>query len=260
VVFAVAALRPLFTLAAVLALATGCTSTIAGAGSPETGAPSSRVTSARTAAPTPTATYNGVASLTGEEAMGAAYYALQHAPSVRLKATFGAGADAWTFELRYRGTDSDGTYVVDGMTVQIRTVGRSVYRKASQEYWRSWLGPAADQLPPGKWIKVPITEKSLKDFADLLRQGQMAKTFLGLPGTLSTGVFKTVNGIETVPVISDGPDKETAYVAIVGEPYPVRIETGTGVGSADFLDYGRPVTITAPPPAQVAEFEVLPTS
>jgi len=60
--------------------------------------------------------------------------------------------------------------------------------------------------------------------------------------------------------LSGGPDAWTAYVALVGEPYPIRVETGTGVGSADFLDYGRPVTITAPPPAQVAEFAALPTS
>jgi hypothetical protein len=253
--------RPLLTLAAALALATGCTSTIAGSGSPAAGvltspaaAPTSR------AAPTPTATYNGVASMSGDDALGTAYYALRHAPSVRLTARFNGDGNPWTLELRYRGADSDGRYVIDGMTVQIRKVGRSVYRKASQEYWRSRLGPAASQLPPGKWIKVPITDKSLKELVDLLQQDKMAEVYMGLPGTLSTGVFRTVNGVETVPVISDGPEKETAYVAIVGEPYPVRVETGTNVGSVDFLDYGRPVTITAPPAAQVAEFEALPTS
>jgi hypothetical protein len=259
----VPAQHPLLTFAAILALATGCTTTIAGSGSPEAGVATSRAAAATSpaSAPTPTATYNGVASMSGEDALGTAYYALQHAPSVRLKASLSGSGNPWTLELRYRGTDSDGKYVVEGMTVQIRKVGRSVYRKASQKYWRSRLGPAAaSQLPPGKWIKVPITDESLKEIADLLRLDQMADAFMGLPGTLSTGVFRTVNGVETVPVISDGPEKETAYVAIVGEPYPVRIETGTDVGSVDFLDYGRPVRITAPPAAQVAEFEVLPTS
>jgi hypothetical protein len=242
-------------LTAALVLAAGCTSTIAGAGAPAPG-----VTSPRPAPSTPTGTYNGVASMSGEDALGTAYYALQHARSVRLKATFIGPPVDWTLELRYRGTSSDGSYVVDGMTVRIRKIGRSVYRKAGQQYWRSRLGPAADQLPPGKWIKVPITEESLKDIADLLQQDTMAQGLLGLPGTLSTGVFKTVNGVEAVPVISDAQDKETVYVAITGEPYPVRIETGTDVGSADFLDYGRPVTIAAPPAAQVAEFTTLPTS
>lgn len=253
--------RPVLAFAAVLALATGCTSTIAGSGAPAAGlsSPPSHAAASRTGVPEPTATYNGVASMSGDDALGTAYYALQHARSVRVKAIF-KGGNPWTLELRYRGTDSDGTYAIDGMTVQIRTVGRSVYRKASREYWRSRLGPAAARLPAGKWIKVPVTDKSLADLADLLRKDQMADAFLGLPGTLSTGVFRTVNGVETVPVISDGPDKETAYVAIVGEPYPVRIETGTDVGSVDFLDYGRPVTITAPPPSQVAAFDPLPTS
>lgn len=253
--------RPVLAFAAVLALATGCTGTIAGSGAPAPGlsAPPSHAAPSRAAAPNPTATYNGVASMSGDDALGTAYSALQHAPSVRVKAIL-KGGNPWTLQLRYRGTDSDGTYAIDGMTVQIRKVGRSVYRKASQQYWRSRLGPAAARLPAGKWIKVPITDKSLTDLADLLRKDQMADAFLGLAGTLSTGVFRTVNGVETVPVISDGPDKETAYVAIVGEPYPVRIETGTDVGSVDFLDYGRPVTITAPPPSQVAAFDALPTS
>ena len=253
--------RPVLALAAVLAVATGCTSTIAGSGAPAAGLASSpaRAPASRAAAPTPTATYNGVASMSGDDALGTAYYALQHAPTVRLKAIL-KGGNPWTLELCYRGIDSDGTYSIDGMTVQIRKVGRSVYRKASQQYWRSRLGPAAARLPAGKWIKVPVTDKSLTDLADLLRKDQMADAFLGLSGTLSTGgVFKTVNGVETVPVISDGPEKETAYVAIVGEPYPVRIETGTDVGSVDFLDYGRPVTSTAPPASQVAEFDALPT-
>jgi hypothetical protein len=255
------ALRPLLTLAAVLALTAGCTGTISGSGTPDGSIPAAATrTAARTptAAPTPTATYNGVASMSGDEALGTAYEALRHAPSVRLKGDLGAGADRWSLELRYRGKDSDGAFVVDGFTVRIRKVGKSVYRKASDEYWRSRLGPAAQQLPPGKWIKVPVTDKSLKDLADLLQLDMMAETLMGLPGTLSTGVFRTVNGVEAVPVISDGPEKETVFVALTGEPYPVRVSTGTGRGAVDFLDYGHPVAITAPPRAQVAEFPALP--
>lgn len=244
--------RPLLSIAAVLALATGCASTVAGAGSPDPG-----ILSPQPTTPPAAIAYNGVASMSGDDALGSAYYALQHARSVRMKASFSGSVD-WTLGLSYSGLDSDGAYVVDGMTVRMRKVGRSVYRKASQEYWRSVLGPAADQLPAGKWIKVPITAKSVKELAELLRLDQMATAFLGASGTLSTGVFKTVRGVETVPVISDGPDRETVYVALIGQPYPVRIETGTHVASVDFLEYGRRVSIIAPPADQVAEFDDLP--
>ena len=81
--------RPLLTLAAALALAPGCTSTIAGSGSPAAGVLTSPATAPTSrAASTPTATYNGVASMTGDDALGTAYYALKHAPSVRLTARF----------------------------------------------------------------------------------------------------------------------------------------------------------------------------
>ena len=77
--------RPLLALAAALALATACTSTstIAGAGTPALG-----ITPPRSPSPTPHPTYNGVASMTGEEALGSAYDALLHAASVRVKAAF----------------------------------------------------------------------------------------------------------------------------------------------------------------------------
>jgi hypothetical protein len=106
--------------------------------------------------------------------------------------------------------------------------------------------------------QVPVTDKSLENIADLLQTDMMADAFLGVRGTLSTGVFRTVNGVETVPVTSDGPEKETVFVALTGEPYPVRIATGIDRGAVDFLDYGDPVRIAAPPRARVAEFPVLP--
>lgn len=245
--------RPLLTLAAVLALATGCTSTIAGAGSPSPG-----VTSPRPTPRTPTATYNGVASMSGDDALGTAYDALLHAGTVRVKAHFPLDSEPLILDLRYRGADSDGYFIVAGMILQIRTIGRSVYLKADEEYWRTMLGAAADRFPVDKWIKVPITAKTVKGLDDLVRLDRMAGYFLGLPGTLSTGVFKTVNGVETVPVISDGADKVIVYVALAGKPYPVRVETGTGVVTADFLEYGRQVTIVAPPARQVAEFAEVP--
>jgi hypothetical protein len=254
------ALRRLLTLAVILAVTAGCTRTISGSGTPDASKFAGAAAPApRTATPTPTATHNGVAGMSGDEALGTAYDALRRAPSLRLKGYLGApGPERWTLELRYRGTDSDGAFVVDGFTVRIRKIGRSVYRMATPEYWRSRLGPASRRLPPGKWIKVPVTDKSLENIADLLQTDMMADAFLGVRGTLSTGVFRTVNGVETVPVTSDGPEKETVFVALTGEPYPVRIATGIDRGAVDFLDYGDPVRIAAPPRARVAEFPVLP--
>ena len=97
-----------------------CSVSSAGSGAPAASLSSapSHAAPSRTGAPKPTATYNGVASMSGDDALGTAYYALQHAPSVRVKAIL-KGGNPWTLELRYRGTDSDGTYAIDGMTVQI---------------------------------------------------------------------------------------------------------------------------------------------
>jgi len=252
-VIAVRMLRPLLALAAIVGLAAGCTASISGTGRPDAAA-------SRSVAPTPAPapTHNGVAGMSGEQALGAAYDALRRARTARMRADFGKGADRWSIDVRYRGADSDGTLVIDGMTVRVRKVGRWVYRKAGDAFWRPRVGPAGALRLRGRWLRVPLGDRSLADLGDFLQQDKLAELALGVPGTLSTGVFRTVNGVETVPVVSDGAERETVYVAIVGEPYPIRITTGTGVGTIDFLDYGKPVTVRAPARGEFVDLDALP--
>jgi hypothetical protein len=107
-------------------------------------------------------------------------------------------------------------------------------------------------------VQTAATDKSVADLADLLQLDQMADSLLGVDGTLSTGAFRTVNGVETVPVTSDGKDRQTVFVAIVGQPYPVRVVTPVARASVDLVEYDRPVRIDAPPRAEVVRFAAVP--
>jgi hypothetical protein len=255
-VTAVRVLRPLLALAAVVALAAGCTGTVSGTGRPDAAvsAPPSRSAAPSRSASAPVPTHNGVASMSGDEALGTAYDALRHADSVRMKGVIRSRADGWSFDLRYRGTDATGALVLSGLTLHVRKVGRWVYRKAGREFWRRSVSPATAERLQGRWVETRASDKTVSDLVDLLQLDRMADSVLSMPGTLSTGVFRKVNGVETVPVSSDGPDKQTVYVAIVGEPYPVRVETVAVHATVDLVEYDRPVRIEAPPRSEVVRF------
>jgi hypothetical protein len=194
----------------------------------------------------------------GEEALGTAYDALRHASSVRMKGVVGSGPRGWSFDLRYRGTGSEGVLVLSGLPLHVRKVGRWVYRKAGREFWRRSASPATAARLQGKWVQTAATDKSVADLVDLLQLSTMADSLLGTPGTLSTGVIRTVNGVETVPVVSDGPDKQTVFVAVVGEPYPIRVVTAAVHAAVDLVEYDRPVRTEAPPPAEIVRFAAVP--
>jgi hypothetical protein len=47
--------------------------------------------------------------------------------------------------------------------------------------------------------------------------------------------------------------KPTVYVAAEGAPYPVQVQSDTGQGALDFLDWNEPVDVQAPRPDQVVD-------
>jgi hypothetical protein len=248
--------RPLLLLAAILALAAGCTTTVSGTGRVDPVAPVPAPS--RSPAPMPTPRYNGVASMSGDEAMGTAYDALRHARSVRMKGTIGSGSTGWSFDLRFKGADSAGVLTLSGLTLQVRKVGRWIYRKAGREFWRRSTDPATAARLQDRWVQTPATDSTVADLAGILELDSMAESLLGSSGTLSTGIFRTVNGVEAVPVTSDGAEKQTVWVAIVGKPYPVRVVTRSVRAAVDLVEYDRPVTIASPPPGQVVRFAAVP--
>ena len=81
----------------------------------------------------------------------------------------------------------------------------------------------------------------------------MADRLLGTSAR-SARVFRTVHGVETVPVVSDGSEKQTVYGAVVGEPYRTRVVTA----AVDLVEYGRPATIEAAPRAEVVRLAAVP--
>jgi hypothetical protein len=235
-------IRPILASCAALALITGC----GGSGSNAPGA-----------TPSPTPTDNGVASLPAAQILSRAQGALKKAPSVHLKGTVTTDGQRLTLDLRSSDKGGRGTLTQSGQTIEVLRIGSTVYIKANAEFWRAQTGgnAAATELLKGKYLKGPISDPKMASIAQLTQIDQYTKELLSPKGTVTKGQRKTVRGTEAIAITVAGKDGGTLYVATRGEPYPLQItsDSPSEPGTIDFLDFGAPVTLNAPPENQVVD-------
>jgi hypothetical protein len=233
----------LLTAVVVAMLATGCgSSSVAGRGSP---------------APSPTPTGNGVADLSAPEILARAKTAFQNADTVRIK--------GWVLdEGRHLGLDvhikgsagGRGTLTIDGQSLEILRIGQTGYLKGDEAFWRGQTGNAeAAKLLKGKYLAFPTTNPEFKDLAGFTDVKAIGGK-LADAAKVKKGSRQPIRGIETVGLIEAGPDGSVLYVALQGKPYPLRSVPNEG-GAVDYLDYGKPVSLTAPPADQVIDISKL---
>lgn len=201
----------------------------------------------------PTAAGGGLAGLPAEEILARASAALQGAKSVRIKGAGGSGSQRFALDVRYSGTGAVGTVGVGGQTVELRKVGQVVYLRGSREFWTGTSGAAAARQLTGKWLRTPLTDKRFAELAEITDLSKAAEGILKPDGKVAKGGTRTINGTEAIGLTTAGQDG-VLYIATEGEPYPLRIEGGSGeTGGLDFSEYGKPLTVQAPPAAQVVD-------
>lgn len=76
-----------------------------------------------------------------------------------------------------------------------------------------------------------------------------------MKGLVIKGNHKVIGGIETVGLAVPETSGDTIYVALSGAPYPLRIipRGKSGDYAMNFVDYGKPLRLAAPPLAQVVD-------
>src|SRR5215475_13402959 len=243
--------RPLTVAVAAAALLAGC-----GGGSGAGGAGSSNP-----AAPTATAlAENGVADLPATEILAKAKAALTQASSVHIMGGGFSEGQQFALDMRYGTAGAAGSLTANGQVIELRRVRSTVYLEGTEAFWRSVRGTAAAELLKGRYLEVPANRP---DFAELTGFTDLEKNAAELvmpDGEITKGERRTVHGIEAIAL--DSSKGGTLYIALRGEPYPLQAvssaeATSGETGSLDFLDYGVPVTVTAPPADQVVDISKL---
>jgi hypothetical protein len=199
---------------------------------------------------------NGVAALSPEQILGKAKAALAAATSVHIK---GSGEDQgfrMAIDMRYGPDQAAGTLVLDGQRVDLSRVQDAVYLKGGTGFWTAYADAATAKVLAGKYLKTTASDDRFIDLTDFTDLQKSAYDFLDLSGPLSKGSRKTVVGIPAIEVVDKGQDGGTLDVATTGQPYPLSIQSPSD--ELTFSEYGRPVSVTQPPAAQVVDADSLP--
>jgi hypothetical protein len=221
---------------------------LAGCGSPSSPPP------VATVGPT-TPTDNGVADLPPEEIVARAQAALGTAGSYRMSGTVTAEGRTATIDLHNGGQNVKGTIEIQGQALEILRIGDDLYMKASDAFWKQFI-PAAQHsaiaLLSGKYVKVDATNESFSSLTEAFDASEILKT----EDTVTKGTPTTINGTPAIGLISQ--DQEaTLYIATVGEPKPLRIESKSGQGGIDFTDYGERIEFAPPASSEVFDLKSL---
>jgi hypothetical protein len=135
------------------------------------------------------------------------------------------------------------------------------YMKADAETWEQLTGEAASgDIFADRYVRIPGDDESLGDLTSFLDFESFVEEALDPDGTLEKGETAEVNGVQAIGVVDpDSEDGGTLWVALTGEPYPLRIESpeGSGEGAIDFLDWGQAVDIQAPAEDEVIDLSGL---
>jgi hypothetical protein len=239
--------------AALVATACGDDSTSAAAPSQAAGSAGSSA-----AAASPSAAGGDVAALAAPEIFARTKAAFKKADTVRLTGSGASGTTKFAIDMRYATAgDAVGTVTNAGETIELRRVGQTIYVKADKAFWTKSAGAAVGELLGGKYLKAPLTDQRVAQLGAFTDKNSFADEVLSPSNTVTKGDTKTIRGIPAIGLVDKSSSgSATLYVATTGEPVPLQLAPTAGAGnegSFDFLDYGKPVDVAAPPAAQTVD-------
>jgi hypothetical protein len=201
---------------------------------------------------------NGVADLSATEILAKAKAALAGADGVRIKGAGSADSTKVEIDMQYGKTGATGTFAFNGQRLDLMRVGQTAYMKGSASFWTTFADANVAKLLGDKWVKTSLTDARFKDIAEFTDLTKAADNFLDPDGTVTKGQTTTIDGTPAIGLSSSGSDGGTLYVATTGQPYPLELKASDN--NVTFSDYGKAVTVTAPPAAQTIDATQIPGS
>lgn len=204
---------------------------------------------------------NGVEELSPEEILEEAKGAATRADSVRVSGEVVDDGSTIVIDVQYSGDRSVGTISADGATFELLRVSTDqYYMKADADTWEQLTGDAATgEIFADRYVRMP-NDESVGDLTSFFEFESFIDEALAPDGAIEKGETAEVNGVNAIGLVDrDSEDGGTLWVALTGEPYPLRIESpdGSGEGAIDFIDWGEAVDITAPADDEVMDLSEL---
>lgn len=205
---------------------------------------------------------DGIQDLSADELVERAKDAATAAESVRLSGEVVEDGSTMIIDMQFSGDGSTGTISNAGATVELLQVSTDeYYMKADADSWEQLTGDAASgDIFADRYVRISGDDESVGDLTSFLDFEAFVDEVLDIDGPIEKGETAEVNGVQAIGIIDQGSeDGGTLWVAVTGEPYPLRIESpdGSGEGAIDFLDWGKAVDIKAPPEDEVIDLSEL---
>jgi hypothetical protein len=200
-------------------------------------------------------TQNGIASLPPEEIVTRAQAALGKVGSYRMKGEITLNGQVTKIDLQNGGENVKGTIEVDGQGMEILRIGKDLYLKASERFWKTFTPESVHNMVPllaDKYVKVDATNESFSALTETFDVSEIVK----VGGKVTAATPTIVNGTPAIGLVSED-ERSTLYIATVGEPTPLRIEGTPGQGGLNFSDYGKPIEFATPASSEVFDLKSL---
>jgi hypothetical protein len=193
---------------------------------------------------------NGEAAKTPAQVLKDATAAAHEASAVHVSGSIVSGGTPVTLDLTMvRGVGGKGSMTENGLQFELVRVGKTVYIRGSDAFYKKLAGAVVAQLLHGKWLKGATTSGDLATLGEVTDiDGLMGQvTSSASHGKLANDGETTYKGQEVV-VIRDTSDGSKLYVAATGPPYPVAIVAGktADTGTVTFDGWNESVEISAP--------------
>jgi hypothetical protein len=191
---------------------------------------------------------NGVADKSPAGILAATKVAADAANTVHVSGSIVSDGAPITLDMNLlAGKGGRGQLSESGLAFELIQVGRTVYIKGSQAFYKKIGGTAAAQLLQGKWLKAPASNSDFASLSQLTDLRQLVDQTLSNHGSSLKKLGTSTVAGQMVVGITDNARGGTLYIAATGQPYPVQIvKSGSSGGKISFDRWNSSVTLAAP--------------
>lgn len=208
----------------------------------------------------PDAGTNKVGKLPPERIEARTRAAAESAKAVRMSGTVVSKGTTFRIDMRLKETGGVGEVTQGDSTFEVLRVGKDLYLKADEEFYRTRHGDAdpsggeaADKLE-GKYVKVPTDDPSYKTLSAFTDLRVLLDGFFVLDGELEKGERDEVNGVRTITITADEGKGGSVAVSLENTPYPLRYKRAGGGGTLELTDYNKDFTLKAPDEKHIVDY------
>nr|WP_110946174.1 hypothetical protein [Streptomyces avicenniae] len=207
----------------------------------------------------PDAGTNGVGRLTAEEIEQRAREAAAGASSVRLEGTVITADQEFELDVQLAEDGAMGEVSWEGALFELLRVGEELYISADQAFWESDAVPEGLNSDPaekldGKYVLVAPEDPAYEQLIGFTEMDVLLDGLLVMEGERATADRAEVGGVQTIRVTAGDGAGGALDVALMGEPYPLRLERGGAAGELMLRDWDEPFEPVLPAEEQVVDY------